>query len=149
MQLREGLLQSTLAATKHGKAMLLIGPGTGISVMRSIVQHYAQSTWRTKITTGSTASPPIVLYVGCRKKTADFLFEDEWCALQESMQSTTETETETAQSSLSLFTVVPAFSQDQMIKEYVTHKIKSTSTIVWSMIQQVVTCFSYSSFFGT
>jgi sulfite reductase alpha subunit-like flavoprotein len=146
MLIREGLLQNTLAATKNEKSMLLIGPGTGISIMRSIIQHYSQTSWNTPTISdanNTTALPRIVLYVGCRKKTADFLFENEWLALQERLQSSA---TSHSSASSSLFTVIPAFSQDQLIKEYVTHKIKSNSALVWSMIQQVFHSFLF--FFG-
>lgn len=147
MLIREGLLQNTLAATKNEKSMLLIGPGTGISIMRSIIQHYSQTTWNTATISNAnntTTLPRIVLYVGCRKKTADFLFENEWLALQERLQSSASSHS--PDSSSSLFTVIPAFSQDQLIKEYVTHKIKSNSALVWSMIQQVFDSFLF--FFG-
>ncbi|OLL25891.1 NADPH-dependent diflavin oxidoreductase 1 [Neolecta irregularis DAH-3] len=47
--------------------MVLIGPGTGIAPMRSLIQSRSQN-----------PAAETILFFGCRNKEKDFLFRDEW-----------------------------------------------------------------------
>jgi NADPH-ferrihemoprotein reductase len=81
--------------------LILIGPGTGIAPMRSIIHERGT---RKELCNSQDSVGPVDLYFGCRKKSKDFYYEDEWRDLLEKgvIQS--------------LYT---AFSRDQTAKEYV------------------------------
>ena len=148
ISLREGTIRHSLVATQHEKPLILIGPGTGVAPMRAIIQEYMHTLW-TKRDLSSSDAPPIVLFSGCRKRTADFIFANEWERMQSTLagatttaiSTTTDTMTVTTSASSTgqfLLSVIPAFSQDQLIKEYVTHKIKASALTLWRMIKQVL-----------
>ncbi|XP_017074053.1 NADPH-dependent diflavin oxidoreductase 1 [Drosophila eugracilis] len=81
--------------------LIMIGPGTGIAPFRSIIQNrlHAQSK-------GSTIGP-LVVFFGCRNKTADFHFEKDFSMWTDNKQ---------VEAHL-------AFSRDQENKVYVQHLI--------------------------
>ncbi len=62
---------------------------------------------------------PTVLYYGCRKKTEDFLYEEELTELQEA----------------GLLELHVAFSRDQGHKVYVQHLLLETGARVWELIK--------------
>lgn len=90
--------------------VVMIGPGTGVAPMRSLAWERFQ--WD-GAQTGQKLGES-VLFFGCRNRTADFFFEDEWATLK----STT---------GLQVFT---AFSRDQNRKIYVQDLIEEQSDLV-------------------
>jgi len=96
--------------------LLLIGPGTGIAPMRSIAltRHYLRAREL------SNKYPQDLLYFGCRKRSADFLFGEELENL----------------SGLSLYT---AFSREQKNASggrlYVTHLLREHGAAIYDIIQ--------------
>ena len=108
--------------------LILIGPGTGIAPIRSLI-------WERRARQGaeiysSELNPkskqkdlePLdeeVLFFGCRNENADFFFRDEWATLQR-------------ESGLHVF---PAFSRDQKQKIYVQDVIRSQAARVWRLLE--------------
>ncbi|OQR95841.1 NADPH-dependent diflavin oxidoreductase [Thraustotheca clavata] len=89
------------------KDVILIGPGTGIAVMRALVYSRTQATGKTH------------LYVGCRHAAKDFLYKDEWKVL-------------VANGTLS--SLHTAFSRDQAWKMYVQGKLNETKQLVFQVL---------------
>ncbi|KTW28730.1 uncharacterized protein T551_02580 [Pneumocystis jirovecii RU7] len=87
--------------------IVLVGPGTGVSPLRSLIQE--------RIFEGSKDN---VLFFGCRSKDKDFLFRDEWMGYCSS-------------GNLILLT---AFSRDQDEKKYVQHIMEEHSKIVYDYL---------------
>jgi sulfite reductase alpha subunit-like flavoprotein len=82
------------------RPVMCIGAGTGVAPLRSIVRERS-----------TTSHEVDHLIFGCRKRTADFYYEQEWPTLP----------------SLSLHT---AFSQDQLERIYVTKVLEDTGDLV-------------------
>ena len=57
------------------RPVVMIGPGTGVAPMRSLI--YQRRHWRQEMGS-SDPSCRDILFFGCRKAEADFLFKDEW-----------------------------------------------------------------------
>lgn len=74
----------------------------------------------------SENSPDNILVFGCRKKMKDFLYKDEWAGFYNNCNNNNNGIIKNQQSNLKLIT---AFSQDQKCKEYVQHKLKTSSEI--------------------
>jgi sulfite reductase alpha subunit-like flavoprotein len=89
--------------TELDRPVVMIGPGTGVAPMRSLI--WQRKYWREELQ--STARdddrdkevPRDILFFGCRNAEADFLFKDEWEALKKED---------------ALLDVFPAFSRDQV-----------------------------------
>ncbi|GIY84929.1 NADPH-dependent diflavin oxidoreductase 1 [Caerostris extrusa] len=88
--------------------IILIGPGTGCAPFRSFIEKRALSTIGDNY-----------LFFGCRYKTKDFFFSEEWTKLCEKK----------------LLNIFIAFSRDQEDKIYVQHRIKENSSLMWDLIQ--------------
>lgn len=95
--------------------VLMVGPGTGLAPFRGFIQERHQEKESGK-EMGDT-----ILYFGCRKKSEDFIYEDELL----------DYESKGTLTSLNL-----AFSRDQVEKEYVTHKLKENLEQVWDVIKK-------------
>lgn len=67
-----------------------------------------------------------VLFFGCRKRSADYLYGTEWDSINADKSSAVQVHT--------------AFSQDQPTKEYVTHKIRSAGRDVWTLLRRPDCC---------
>lgn len=61
------------------KPVVMIGPGTGIAPMRSLV--YQRIMWRGEL--GMENTEKDLLFFGCRNEGADYFFKDEWSELME------------------------------------------------------------------
>jgi len=62
------------------RPVVMIGPGTGVAPMRSLV--YQRIQWRKQL--GLTAPSKDLLFFGCRNADADYFFKDEWSTLTSS-----------------------------------------------------------------
>lgn len=126
--------------------LILIGPGTGVAPMRALIaQHCVGATSATAGSPAATAevlipaqsevpAPRVLLFFGCRKAQRDNLFGDEWAALN---TDTSPYSGEQARLEAGSVRVISAFSQDQDVKEYVTHRILANAEAVWAMLQAV------------
>lgn len=95
----EGRFHNTLA--DFDRPHLLIGGGTGIAPLRSIIQEKAYlSEHRAKS----------ILVFGCRNAHSDYFFRDEWASMESDVDSE--------------LRVITAFSRDQTNKVYVQDRIK-------------------------
>ena len=133
----------TLSLSKvTGKPAILIGPGTGCAPFRAFIEERVSAAvgseeYRHSLPTGSKVADTM-LFFGCRSRSADFFFRDEWQSL-------------VAQNCLTLHT---AFSRDQVStlhctlpstsaqarpptlcvqahKVYVQHKVEEAGEQVW------------------
>lgn len=93
--------------------IIMIGPGTGLAPFRGFIQERQWSIQENK-PVGDT-----ILYFGCRKKTEDFLYEEELNNFVESKAITK---------------LYLAFSRDQQNKVYVTHLLKQNMKETWDII---------------
>lgn len=93
--------------------IIMIGPGTGLAPFRGFLQERRLMIEQEK-PVGMT-----VLYFGCRKKSEDFLYENE---LNEYVENKTITK------------LYLAFSRDQPHKIYVTHLLKENMEETWDII---------------
>lgn len=124
------LIRSSTSSIASGTdRLVLVGPGTGVAPMRSIIEQYCSGS-EGDMTSSPTGLPRILLLFGCRKHQSDYLFGSKWDALNSSSSGDVK--------------VVTAFSQDQTSKDYVTHAIDRNSSIIAQMIQEVsVLIYSY------
>nr|AUX13058.1 NADPH-cytochrome P450 reductase [Apolygus lucorum] len=98
--------------TRPQTPIIMIGPGTGLAPFRGFIQERHLSKMEGK-PVGET-----ILYFGCRKKSEDYLYEEEL-------------ENYAKEGSLKLYT---AFSRDQKEKVYVTHLLEKNCDEVWRVI---------------
>ncbi|GAQ81743.1 NADP/FAD dependent oxidoreductase [Klebsormidium nitens] len=106
--------------------MVMVGPGTGCAPFRSFLEE------RTELERNGTPGAPCMFFFGCRREKGDFLYKDQWLsyARGEGVLS------EARGGGLSV-----AFSRDQMLKVYVTHKIKDQGRKVWQLLQAGASIF--------
>ncbi|KDO28247.1 hypothetical protein SPRG_22186 [Saprolegnia parasitica CBS 223.65] len=97
--------------------VLLIGPGTGVAVMRALIQSRAAH---------ATANGETHLFVGCRHAAKDFLYEGEWQTLVSTGQLTS---------------LHAAFSRDFGYKLYVQAKLAEASAMVFRVLTNGGYCF--------
>lgn len=146
--------------------MILVGPGTGVAPMRALVQHEicrqrslaqsipASGSGPADVNTSPSAHPHISLYFGCRKAQRDFLYGADWSALNSNHnpfkyltigdseyggESGAACGTGAAEDFIvpGSIRVTTAFSQDQLVKQYVGHKIISDGAELCKLILQV------------
>ena len=129
-KLRVGLQKGGLAITKAEaqRPIIMIGPGTGVAPMRSLVWERLQWAKEGGIEVEQNTGPRIsgvaaatghgILFFGCRSQTADYFYQDEWQGLQDRMP----------------LTVHPAFSRDQDHKVYVQDLIRQHSDSVYRLL---------------
>ena len=60
------------------RPVVMIGPGTGVAPMRSLI--YQRITWRRQL--GIDSPERDLIFFGCRNHDADYFFKDEWEALR-------------------------------------------------------------------
>ena len=94
--------------------LLLIGPGTGVAPMRSMIHERAAKAQ-------SDSSADSLLFYGCRSESDDYMFQEEWQKLEKS----------------SNVHVHVAFSRlGTNAGRYVTHDIRDNGFAVWSILQR-------------
>ena len=146
---------------------ILIGPGTGVAPMRALIQHEVARQMYLKKTAAdgpstmpqssdsaastsvfsfdsSSSTPNALLFFGCRKRERDFLYAADWEKINSNLspyQADSAADDESCELLPGSVTVSAAFSQDQLVKDYVTHKIKAQGALVCQMLQKV-SCWS-------
>ncbi|XP_066998024.1 NADPH--cytochrome P450 reductase isoform X2 [Anabrus simplex] len=98
--------------TRTQTPVIMIGPGTGLAPFRGFIQERDQAKEEGK-PVGDT-----ILYFGCRKKSEDFIYEDE---LEGYVKK-------------GVLKMHVAFSRDQANKVYVTHLLEQNVDEVWRVI---------------
>lgn len=98
------------------KPIIMVGPGSGVAPFRGFVQERAaQAKAGEKV--GKT-----ILFFGCRKRTEDFLYSNEWEEYKKDLGDT--------------FELVTAFSREGPKKMYVQHKLKERSKEINDLLEQ-------------
>lgn len=98
--------------TRTQTPIIMIGPGTGLAPFRGFIQERALAKEEGK-PVGET-----ILYFGCRKRSEDYLYEEE---LEDYVKK----------GALKLHL---AFSRDQAKKVYVTHKLNENADEIWRVL---------------
>lgn len=98
--------------TKPQTPIIMVGPGTGFAPFRGFIQDRKVAKDEGK-TVGEN-----VLYFGCRRRTEDFIYEEELKSYE----------------SEGIVTLHTAFSRDQVEKVYVTHVLEKNCEEIWRVI---------------
>ena len=123
--LQKGGLGIMKKEAKH--PVIMIGPGTGVAPMRSLIWErlqWAEQTIQSHVSNGSGSFEnentvgENLLFFGCRNHGADYFFQDEWATIM-------------GRTSLQVFT---AFSRDQSQKIYVQDLIKKQRDLVFRLL---------------
>lgn len=101
--------------TKATTPVIMVGPGTGLAPFRGFIQE------RHLLKESGAPLGDTVLFFGCRKKSEDFLYQEEL---------------EEYESGGTLAKMFLAFSRDQPQKVYVTHHLKEHREYVWKLIDK-------------
>ncbi|KAH9866683.1 hypothetical protein J1614_008376, partial [Plenodomus biglobosus] len=111
-----------VSETELDRPVIMIGPGTGVAPMRSLI--YQRTLWREqakRVTNGSgvtartDAQVEDVLFFGCRNAASDYYFKNEW---------------ENMRAAATPLRVLTAFSRDQRQKVYVQDLVRQQSALV-------------------
>ncbi|OJI99047.1 hypothetical protein ASPVEDRAFT_186951 [Aspergillus versicolor CBS 583.65] len=118
VQLQRGGLNSSFGQLVG--PMMLIGPGTGVAPLRSMLWEKAAIVKSYQEENPGVDPPiePTILVYGGRNRASDFFFEDEWHHLSELIK----------------LKVLTAFSRDQKQKVYVQDVIKEHSSLVFNLL---------------
>lgn len=98
------------------KPIIMVGPGTGVAPFRGFIQERAAQA-KAGQNVGKT-----ILFFGCRKRTEDFMYADEWKQYQEDLGDKFEMHT--------------AFSRDGPNKVYVQNKLEENGEEVNRLLEQ-------------
>ncbi|KAH8724318.1 NADPH dependent diflavin oxidoreductase-like protein 1 [Phaeosphaeriaceae sp. PMI808] len=114
VSLQTGGLSVTQQETS--RPVIMIGPGTGVAPMRSLI--YQRIQWRSEL---ALPTPPVpdLLFFGCRNAAADYFFHEEWNELVR------------GGTPLRVYT---AFSRDQRQKVYVQDLLRQHSEAIYGAI---------------
>lgn len=99
------------------RPVIMIGPGTGIAPMRSLILERLQILQQSA---GPTTIGPSVLFFGCRSQNADYFYQKEWARIKETIS----------------LEVHAAFSRDQNYKVYVQDRIREQSESVFRLLHE-------------
>lgn len=118
VQLQRGGLNSSVGQLVG--PMMLIGPGTGVAPLRSMLWEKAAIVKSYQEENPGVDPPiePTILVYGGRNRESDFFFEDEWHHFSELIK----------------LKVLTAFSRDQKQKVYVQDVIKENSSLVFNLL---------------
>lgn len=121
VQLQPGGLNSSVQQLTA--STILIGPGTGIAPLRSVLWEKAAlvQAFREQNPTFAPPIGPTVLLYGGRNRTADFFFEEEWDQL----------------SKLIPLQVLTAFSRDQPQKVYVQDTVRQNFQLFFRLLHDM------------
>lgn len=121
VQLQAGGLNSSMQQLTG--STVLIGPGTGIAPLRSMLWEKAALVQAFREQNPGVTPPvgPTVLLYGGRNRTADFFFEEDWKHL----------------SKLIPLQVLTAFSRDQPRKVYVQDTIRQNFSLVYRLLHDM------------
>ena len=122
--IRKGILSSCKLRENMNSPAILIGPGTGVAPMRSFLREIATAH---RDGAGQQNTLNLMLFFGCRKMSADYLYEKEWKTFDHSKGN-------------QWLVVDCAFSQDQQTKDYVTHRIRNRGQELWGLLQSPDCC---------
>lgn len=111
-----------VSETELDRPVIMIGPGTGVAPMRSLI--YQRTLWREQakqltngsdVTARTDAQVEDVLFFGCRNAASDYYFQNEW---------------EEMRAAGTPLRVLTAFSRDQRQKVYVQDLVRQQSALV-------------------
>lgn len=102
--------------------VLYIGAGTGIAPLRSLIlqREHVRSKQQEGIENQPALAPDSTLLFGCRQRTSDFYYQDEWETLQRNQK-------------LRLLT---AFSRDQWHKVYVQQVLRDADIVATHVLEK-------------
>ncbi|XP_045475185.1 NADPH--cytochrome P450 reductase isoform X2 [Harmonia axyridis] len=100
--------------SKTKTPIIMIGPGTGFAPFRGFIQERNEARESGK-PVGDT-----ILYFGCRKKSEDYIYQEELEAYEKS----------------GLLKLHLAFSRDQPEKVYVSHLLEKNADELWNVIKE-------------
>ena len=131
-EIQVGLQKGGLVVNKNeaGRPVLMIGPGTGVAPMRSLIQERqywlqqreALAQVKTKRDcSGIQSTKNDVLIFGCRNRGADYFYQEEWKDLMEQIP----------------LTVFTAFSRDQDRKVYVQDIIRQQASSIHRLLVEL------------
>ncbi|KAK4494163.1 hypothetical protein PRZ48_014461 [Zasmidium cellare] len=98
------------------KPIIMVGPGTGVAPFRGFVQERAQQAQNGE-NVGKT-----ILFFGCRNRTEDFIYKDEWEKWSKDLNGQ--------------FELVTAFSREQEKKVYVQHRLRERAEEINKLLEQ-------------
>ncbi|OJD18209.1 hypothetical protein AJ78_01767 [Emergomyces pasteurianus Ep9510] len=122
VQVQKGGLNSSMRQLLE--PTVLIGPGTGVAPLRSMLWEKAAmaTTFRQKHGPNEPVPlGPIILLYGGRNRRADFFFEEEWEELKKVLD----------------LTVLTAFSRDQKQKVYVQDRIREQAGLFFRILHDL------------
>ena len=126
------LQKGSLGVSKEQKSrpLVMIGPGTGIAPIKSLVWERLQWAQQTQARPPEASNGSIsgkidvgemALFFGCRNKDADYFYQEEWYQFRKELP-------------LQTFT---AFSRDQKHKVYVQDIIREHSELVYRLLHEL------------
>ena len=128
--LRVSLQRGGLGVSEHDLEVptIMIGPGTGVAPMRSMIwernlskqnHNIADSTEQKDTVNGNSSRDASLLIFGGRNENADFFYKEEWKTFQAADK----------------LQVISAFSRDQVRKYYVQDAIRGNSRLIYDMLR--------------
>lgn len=96
--------------------VIMIGPGTGVAPFRGFVRERVLQKKENK-PVGTT-----ILFFGCRNSSEDFLYQDEWTELFETLGEESR--------------LVTAFSRETDKKVYVQHRLMENGEEMWKLLER-------------
>ncbi|KAI7895632.1 uncharacterized protein EV154DRAFT_494446 [Mucor mucedo] len=96
--------------------IIMVGPGTGVAPFRGFV--------RERVLQKKEGKPvgPTVLFFGCRSQDQDFLYDNEWPELFETLGGNSR--------------IITAFSRDSAQKVYVQHRLMENGEEMWGLLEK-------------
>lgn len=96
--------------------VIMVGPGTGVAPFRGFVRERVLQKKEGK-PVGTT-----MLFFGCRSKDQDFLYDEEWPELFETLGGESR--------------IITAFSRDSAQKVYVQHRLMENGEEMWGLLEK-------------
>ncbi|CEP08857.1 hypothetical protein [Parasitella parasitica] len=96
--------------------IIMVGPGTGVAPFRGFVRERALQKEEGK------PVGPTILFFGCRNSAEDFLYEEEWPELFETLGESSR--------------IITAFSRETPQKVYVQHRLMENGPEMWELLEK-------------